>query len=105
MSILRVDVSNPSDYEILALSNITGSFYKSTKYFESDGTGSYGLTFTYTGSDLATCGYIVINSIALVNFVCDTSCTSCTINNTCTCTVASQYLTNLNTCASCPTGC
>lgn len=62
------------------------------------------LTLQYSGTT-GTCNSITIGSIALVLFSCDNFyCDSCSLSTSCSCS-AGKYLSNANTCISCPIGC
>jgi hypothetical protein len=74
----------------------------STQHFAADNTGALSLTLTYAGSPTGTCGSMIVGSIAVVGYLCDSSCT-CSMNTSCSCSIG--YLTANNVCGTCPSNC
>ena len=80
------------------------SFRVSTNYIAADGSRSLSVTLAFFSSN-STCAPIIVASIAIVGFICDGTCSACSISTPCSCNTPSTYVTALNTCASCSAGC
>ncbi|XP_031505761.1 uncharacterized protein LOC116268094 [Nymphaea colorata] len=79
-----------------------GSFVTSSKYFVASGSAlTIKLIYSQSGGS---CGSIVIGSIAVVGYICDSSCSSCSMATSCSC-ATDKYLTSGNVCSACGTGC
>lgn len=80
------------------------SFRVSTSHIAADGLRSLSVTLGFISSN-AVCAPITVASIAIVGFICDGTCSTCSISTPCACNSPSTYVTALNKCASCSTGC
>ena len=80
------------------------SFRVSTNYIAADGSRSLSVTLAFFSSNSA-CAPITVASIAIVGFICDGTCSACSISTPCSCNTPSTYVTALNTCTGCSAGC
>lgn len=106
VNLLSVTAADSNTYQqTIPIQFISNIFYQtSTNYIAADGLQSLTITLAYLGSN-GGCGPITIGSIAIVGFICDGTCTTCTMSTPCLCSTLGTYLTTLNTCANCSTGC
>lgn len=106
VNLLSVTTADSNTYQqTIPIQFISNTFFQtSTNYIAADGLGSLSVSLAYLGSN-GVCGPMTIGSIAIVGFICDGTCSTCSMSTPCSCNALGTYLTTLNTCGSCSTGC